>query len=70
MLMLAASTGCRGGAFVSENWIFPASTSRWSRGPAFFGEGMCFDLALANVIGDDMIAPGVPYVDVCSILIS
>ena len=51
-------------AFVSENWLFPGLDQPLvSAGLRFFGEGMCFDLALANVIGQDAAAPGVPYLD-------
>ena len=52
-------------ALVSENWIIPGVDQPLvSAGLRFFGEGMCFDLALANVIGENMITPGVPYLDV------
>lgn len=51
-------------AFVSENWLFPGlDQPAVSAGIRFFGEGMCCDLALVNVIGEDMVAPGIPYVD-------
>jgi hypothetical protein len=52
-------------ALVSENWIIPGVDQPLvSAGLRFFGEGMCFDLALANVIGENAITPGVPYLDV------
>ncbi|HTY08950.1 MAG TPA: hypothetical protein VMF29_07275, partial [Candidatus Edwardsbacteria bacterium] len=51
-------------AFVTENWVFPGLDQPLvSAGLRFFGEGMCFDLALANVIGRDAAVPGVPYLD-------
>jgi hypothetical protein len=51
-------------AFVTENWIFPGIDQPVvSAGIRFFGEGMCFDLALVNVIGEGAVAPGIPYAD-------
>ena len=51
-------------SFVSENWIFPeVDQPLVSYGIRFFGEGMSVDLALFNVLGEDTIFPGVPWVD-------
>ncbi len=51
-------------SFVSENWIIPgADQPLISYGFRFFGEGISVDLALLNTLGDDMIFPGLPYVD-------
>ncbi len=51
-------------ALVSENWIFPGvDVPVVSYGFRFFGEKMAVDLALFNVLDDDAIFPGIPYVD-------
>jgi len=51
-------------AFVLENWIFPGVDQPLiSYGSRFFGEKMAVDLAFLNTIGEDMIFPGIPYVD-------
>jgi hypothetical protein len=51
-------------SFVSENWVFPVIDEPMiSYGVRFFGEKLSVDLALFNVLSDDAIFPGVPYVD-------
>jgi hypothetical protein len=51
-------------AFVSENWIMPGIDNPLiSYGLRFFGEKMSVDLALINILGDEFIFPGVPYID-------
>jgi len=51
-------------SLVTENWIFPGLDQPLvSGGLRFFGEGMAVDLALINVLGDNMIMPGIPFVD-------
>jgi hypothetical protein len=50
-------------SFVSENWVFPGVDEPLvSYGIRFFGEQMAVDLALFNILGEDAIFPGVPYV--------
>ena len=51
-------------SFVSENWIFPeVDEPVVSYGFRFFGEGISVDLALFNVLGEDIFFPGIPWVD-------
>jgi hypothetical protein len=51
-------------SFVTENWLFPGLNQPLvSAGFRFFGEGLAVDLALANVLGEDMITPGIPFID-------
>ena len=51
-------------ALVTENWIFPGVDDPLiSYGLRFFGKGMSVDLSLLNLLGDQAIFPGVPYVD-------
>jgi hypothetical protein len=51
-------------SFVSENWIFPGMEEPLvSGGFRFFGEGIAVDLALVNVLGEDMLMPGIPFID-------
>jgi len=51
-------------AFVSENWIMPGVDNPFiSYGIRFFGEKMSIDLALWNTLSDDIIFPGIPYID-------
>lgn len=51
-------------AFVSENWIFPGVDNPLiSYGFRFFGEKIAVDLAFVNILGEDAIFPGIPYVD-------
>ncbi len=51
-------------SFVTENWLFPGLDQPLvSAGFRFFGEGLAVDLALANVLGEDMITPGIPFID-------
>lgn len=51
-------------SLVTENWVFPGLDQPVvSAGFRFFGEGLAVDLALANVLGEDMLLPGVPFVD-------
>jgi hypothetical protein len=51
-------------SFVSENWVFPeVDEPLVSYGLRFFGESLAVDLALFNILGDDALFPGVPFVD-------
>ena len=51
-------------AFVSENWIFHGVDNPLiSYGFRFFGEKISVDLAFVNILGEDAIFPGIPYVD-------
>lgn len=51
-------------SFVTENWVFPELDQPLvSAGFRFFGEGLAVDLALVNVLGEDMIIPGIPFID-------
>jgi hypothetical protein len=51
-------------SFVSENWIFPnVDQVPISYGVRFFGEGLSVDLAFFNLLGDDAIFPGIPWID-------
>lgn len=51
-------------SLVTENWVFPGLDQPVvSAGFRFFGEGLAVDLALANVLGEDMLFPGIPFVD-------
>jgi hypothetical protein len=51
-------------SFVTENWVFPGvSEVPISYGLRFFGEGLSVDLAFFNLIGDDAIFPGIPWID-------
>jgi len=51
-------------ALVSENWLLPSIDEPLiSYGMRFFGEKISVDLALLNVLSDQMIFPGFPYVD-------
>lgn len=51
-------------SFVSENWLFPGMDQPLvSGGLRFFGEGLAVDLALINVLGEDMFLPGLPFID-------
>jgi len=51
-------------AFVSENWIMPGVDNPLiSYGIRFFSEKMSVDLALVNILSDDIIFPGFPYID-------
>ena len=51
-------------SFVTENWIFPGVDQPLiSYGLRLFGEKLSVDLGLINTIGEDMIFPGLPYID-------
>ncbi|MCP4706107.1 MAG: hypothetical protein GY865_16025 [candidate division Zixibacteria bacterium] len=51
-------------SFVSENWILPGvDVPMVSYGIRFFGESLTTDLAFVNILDDDAIFPGVPYLD-------
>jgi hypothetical protein len=51
-------------AFVTENWIFPeVDEPLMSYGMRFLGEKLTVDLALFNLLGDDAVFPGIPYID-------
>lgn len=51
-------------SFVTENWIFPGVDEPLiSYGIRFFGEKLSIDLAFINLLGEDAIFPGVPYID-------
>ena len=50
-------------SFVSENWVFPSVDNPLiSYGLRFFGENLSVDLGLMNILGDDAIFPGFPYI--------
>ncbi len=50
-------------SFVSENWVIPEIDEPVvSYGIRFFGEGIAADLALWNILDEDAIFPGIPYV--------
>jgi len=51
-------------ALVAENWLLPGVDEPMiSYGMRFFGEKISVDLAFLNMLGDNMIFPGIPYVD-------
>ena len=51
-------------SFVTENWIFPGLDEPLvSYGVRFIGEKLSVDLAFINLIGENAIFPGVPYID-------
>lgn len=50
-------------AFVSENYLVAGEDPAISYGLRFMGERMTFDLAFINVLGEDSIFPGIPFVD-------
>jgi hypothetical protein len=51
-------------AFVTENWIFPGLDNPLiSYGFRFFGEKIAVDLAFINILSENAIFPGIPYVD-------
>lgn len=51
-------------AFVSENWIVPGVENAFvSYGFRFFGEQLAVDLAFMNILGEEILFPGIPYVD-------
>ncbi|MDH4157761.1 MAG: hypothetical protein OEW00_10850 [candidate division Zixibacteria bacterium] len=51
-------------SFVSENWVFPeVDQPIISYGVRFFGESIAVDLAFFNILDNDAIFPGIPYID-------
>jgi len=51
-------------SFVTENWVFPGVDNPLiSYGIRLFGEKLSVDLALINLIGEDFLFPGFPYID-------
>ncbi|MDP6042304.1 MAG: hypothetical protein QGG64_27390 [Candidatus Latescibacteria bacterium] len=51
-------------SFVSENWIYPGIDEPLiSYGLRFFGKRLSVDLAFLNIVGEEAIFPGVPYID-------
>jgi hypothetical protein len=51
-------------SLVSENWIFPeVDQPIVSYGVRFFGESLAVDLALFNLLDEDAIFPGIPFID-------
>jgi len=51
-------------SFVTENWILPEiNVPIISYGVRFFGETLSADLAFFNVIDEDAVFPGIPYID-------
>lgn len=51
-------------SLVTENWLSPGFDQPLvSVGFRFFGENLSVDLGFINTIGDDMIFPGIPYID-------
>ena len=65
MLMLGAQHRVsRRLSLVTENWMSPGMDQPLvSLGLRFFGEKLSVDLGLVNTIGEDMIFPGIPYID-------
>jgi hypothetical protein len=49
--------------FISENYLVVGEDPAISYGLRFMGERMTFDLAFVNVLGEDIIFPGIPFVD-------
>lgn len=50
-------------SFVTENWIFPGINQPLiSYGIRFLGSKFSVDLAFYNVIGEDTLLPGFPYI--------
>ena len=50
-------------SFVSENWMLPGvNDAIISYGLRFFGEKFSADIAFANILDEDAIFPGIPYV--------
>ncbi len=51
-------------SFVSENWIFPEIEQPIiSYGIRFFGESLTTNLAFFNILDEDAIFPGIPFID-------
>lgn len=51
-------------SLVTENWMSPGFDQPLvSLGFRFFGEKLSADLGFLNTIGDDMMFPGIPYID-------
>ena len=51
-------------SLVTENWLSPGFDQPLvSLGFRFFGEKLSVDLGFINTIGDDMLVPGIPYID-------
>ena len=51
-------------SFVSENWILPGvDVPMVSYGVRFFSENLAADLALFNILDNDAVFPGIPYLD-------
>lgn len=51
-------------SLVSENWVFPeVDQPIISYGVRFFGESIAVDLAFFNVLDNDAIFPGIPFID-------
>ena len=54
----------RRASLVTENWVFPeVDEPLISYGVRFFGESLAIDLALFNVLDEDAIFPGIPFID-------
>ncbi len=50
-------------SFVSENWMLPGvNDAIISYGLRFFGEKFSADIAFANILDEDAVFPGIPYV--------
>jgi len=51
-------------SFVSENWLFPEIEKPIiSYGIRFFSESLTTNLAFFNILDDDAIFPGIPFID-------
>ncbi len=51
-------------SFVTENWILPEIDAPViSYGIRFFGESLTTNFALFNILDDEAVFPGIPYVD-------
>ncbi len=51
-------------SFVTENWMVPGADNLIiSYGVRFFSESLSVDLGLVNILGEDSVFPGIPYID-------
>lgn len=48
-------------SLVSENWVYPGEAPLISYGLRFFGETLSADFALLNILSEEAVFPGVPY---------
>jgi hypothetical protein len=50
-------------SFVTENWIYPGEHPLISYGIRLFGESLSVDFALINILDEEAVFPGIPYID-------